>query len=83
MRRRGSDNDGMAIKTIVQDRENIQHLVIGLSRKNIESLLRGEVFTITCDTVPVLTENESDIVVLFGETDEAPAMRISRPERAD
>jgi hypothetical protein len=59
----------MALKAIVVDDENIQHLIIGLNRENVESLLEGEVFTLPPGPVPVLTENKSDIVILFAETD--------------
>jgi hypothetical protein len=71
----------MAVKAIMVDEDNIQHLIIGLNRENIESLLRGDVFTLPSGQVPALTENESDIVLLFAETDEdltkrfPPAMR--------
>ncbi len=60
----------MAVKAIVVDDENIQHLIIGLTRENVESLLRGDVFTLPSGPVPVLTEHRSDIVLLFAETDE-------------
>ena len=35
----------MAVKAIALDDDNVQHLIIGLNRENIESLLRGDVFT--------------------------------------
>ena len=60
----------MAAKAIVVDDQNIQHLIIGLSRENIESLLRGEVFVLPSGPVPALTEDKSDIVLLFAETDD-------------
>jgi hypothetical protein len=66
----------MAVKAIVGDEENIQHLVIGLNRENIESLLRGDVFTLPSGLVPVMTEGKSDIVLLFAETDEDLAKRF-------
>ena len=59
----------MAVKAIVADQENIQHLIIGLNREDIESLLNGDVFTLPPGPVPVLTENKSDIVLLFAEMD--------------
>jgi hypothetical protein len=34
----------MAIKAIAVDDNNTQHLIIGLNRENIESLLRGDMF---------------------------------------
>ena len=63
-------NVRMAVKAIVEDGENVQHLIIGLNREDVESLLRGEVFTLPSGQVPVLTEDKSDIVLLFAETDE-------------
>jgi hypothetical protein len=60
----------MAIKAIVMDQENVQHLIIGLNREDVEALLRGEVFTLPSGQVPVLTEDRSDIVLLFAETDD-------------
>ena len=66
----------MAVKAIVVDGDNVQHLIIGLNRENIESLLRGDVFTLPSGPVPVLTENKSDIVLLFAETDEELTLRF-------
>jgi hypothetical protein len=60
----------MAIKAIVADEEDIQHLIIGLNREDVESLLRGDVFTLPSGPVPVMTEDKSDIVLLFAETDD-------------
>ena len=59
----------MAIKAVAVDDENTQHLIIGLSRDNINSLLNGDVFTLPHGIAIALTEN-SDIVPLFAETDE-------------
>ena len=58
----------MAVKAIAVDDENTQHLIIGLNRKNVESILRGEVLTLPRGIVPELSE-ASDVVVLFAETD--------------
>ena len=60
----------MAVKAIVVDDENVQHLIIGLNREDVQSLLKGEVFTLPTGQVPILTEDKSDIVLLFAETDE-------------
>ena len=57
----------MAIKAIVADEENIQHLIIGLNREDVESLLRGAVFKLPRGLVPVLTEDKSDIMLLFAK----------------
>ena len=51
------------------DDENRQHLIIGLNRDNVNSLLDGDVFTLPKGIAISLTEN-SDIVLLFAETDE-------------
>ena len=59
----------MAIKAIVADEEDIQHLIIGLNREDVESLLRGDVFTLPSGPVPIMTEDKSDIVLLFAESD--------------
>lgn len=72
----------MAINAIVVDGENVQHLFIGLNRENVESLLRDHVFTLPSGAVPVLTEGKSDIVVLFGETDDDLAERFLATLRA-
>jgi hypothetical protein len=64
----------MAIKAIALDEANVHHLIIGLNRENVDSILRGEVFTLPPGGVP-LTE-ESDIVILFAETDEELAERF-------
>ena len=62
-------NGHMAVKAILVDDEGTHHLVIGLNREDVESLLRGDVFTLPSGPVPTLTENKSDIVVIFAETD--------------
>ena len=63
----------MAVKAIALDDDNIQHLIIGLNRKNVESILRGDVFP--RGIAPVLSE-ASDIVLLFAETDEELGSRF-------
>lgn len=59
----------MAIKAVAVDDQNTQHLIIGLNRENINSLLDGDVFTLP-KGVPFEITAESDIVLLFAETDE-------------
>jgi hypothetical protein len=66
----------MALKAILFDKENIQHLVIGLNREDVDSLLRGDVFRLPPGPVPALTENKSDIILLFAETDEELGQRL-------
>ena len=71
----------MAIKAIALDDENTEHLIIGLNRENIESLLRGDVFTISRGgIVPALTK-DSEIVFMFAETDEDLRRRFPPPLR--
>jgi len=57
----------MAIKAVAIDDENTQHLVIGLNRENVNSLLDCDVFTLPKGIAISLTE-DSDIVLLFAET---------------
>ena len=64
----GPDSDLMAIKAVAVDDQNTQHLIIGLNRHNINSLLNGDVFTLPKGIAISITEN-SDIVLLFAETD--------------
>lgn len=61
----------MAIKAVAVDDQNTQHLIIGLNRENINSLLEGDVFTPPKGIAISITE-KSDIVLLFAETDEEP-----------
>jgi hypothetical protein len=68
---RGSvfDNEPMAIKAVAVDDQGTQHLIIGLNRENINSLLNGDVFTLPKGNAISISE-DSDIVLLFAETDE-------------
>lgn len=59
----------MAIKVVAVDDQNTQHLIIGLNRDNVNDLLDGDVFTLPRGIAISITEN-SDIVLLFAETDE-------------
>jgi hypothetical protein len=65
----------MAVKAIVVDDENTHHLIIGLNRSDVESILRGDVLTLPRGIVLELSE-ASDIVVMFAETDAALAGRF-------
>jgi hypothetical protein len=66
----------MAIKAVAVDNENTpQHLIIGLNRDNVNSLLDGDVFTLPHGIAISLKEN-SDIVLLFAETDTDLAKRL-------
>jgi len=62
-------NGRMAIKAVAVDDENTQHLIIGLNRDNVNSLLDGDVFTLPQGVAFTLTE-DSEIVLIFAETDE-------------
>jgi len=66
----------MAVKAIAEDDKGVQHLIIGLNRENIETLLRGDVFKLPSGPVPVMTANKSDVILLFAETDEELAQRF-------
>jgi hypothetical protein len=59
----------MAIRAVAVDDQNIEHLIIGLNRENVDSLLNGDVVTLPHGVAITLTEN-SDVVLLFAETDE-------------
>ena len=60
----------MAIKAVVVDQSTgTQHLILGLNRENVESLLNGDVFTFPSGMLSGLSD-ESDIVLLFAETDQ-------------
>jgi hypothetical protein len=65
----------MAIKAVAVDDENTQHLIIGLNRDDVNSLLDGDVFTLPHGIAVTLTEN-SDVVLLFAETDDNLAKRF-------
>jgi hypothetical protein len=66
----------MAIKALVVDQSTgTQHLILGLNRENVESLLNGDVFTFPPGMLSGLSE-ESDIVLLFGETDQELGKRF-------
>ena len=65
----------MAIKAIVVDDANVRHLIIGLNRDNVDSILRGEVVSFPTGYLEQLTE-DSDLVVLFAETDDDLAKRF-------
>jgi hypothetical protein len=42
----------MAVKAIAVDQDDVQHLIIGLNRENIDSLLRGDIFKLPSGSVP-------------------------------
>ena len=65
----------MAIKAVAVDDENTQHLIIGLNWDDVNSLLDGDVFTLPHGIAVTLTEN-SDVVLLFAETDDNLAKRF-------
>jgi hypothetical protein len=67
----------MAIKAIAVDDTNTHHLLIGLNRENVESILRGDVFSLPKGAAPLTVD--SDIVIIFAETDEELAKRFPPP----
>ncbi len=60
------------------DERNILHLLIGLNREDIESLLRGEVLTLPRGEMIPLSA-KSGIALLFAETDEEVEERLPPP----
>jgi hypothetical protein len=58
----------MSVKAVAGDETGTQHLIIGLNREDIQSLLEGNVLTLPRGVYPQMTEN-SDVVLLFAETD--------------
>ena len=68
----------MAIQAIAVDESKTYHLVIGLNRDNVESI-RGEVLSLERGSAPLLTE-DSDIVVIFGETEDEEVAARFPPE---
>ena len=65
----------MSITAIALDDANTQHLIIGLTRAEIDALVQGDVLTLPHTIKPELTA-DSDILVLFAETDAALAGRF-------
>ena len=59
----------MAINAVALDEENTQHLIIGLNRQEVTSLLDGDVFRLP-KGIDIALTTESDILLLFAETDE-------------
>jgi hypothetical protein len=72
----------MAIKAVAVDDQNTQHLIIGLNRDNVKSMLAGDVLKLPHGIAISLTEN-SDIVLLFAETDEDLEKRFPPVARSD
>ena len=62
-------NSCVALRAIAVDDQNTEHLIIGLNREEVDSLVGGDVFTLPLGVAITLTEN-SHIVLLFAETDE-------------
>lgn len=54
---------------VVDQSTGTQHLILGLNRENVESLLNGDVFTFPPGMLSGLSD-ESDIVLLFAEADQ-------------
>jgi hypothetical protein len=67
----------MAITALAVDNTNTHHLLIGLNRENVESTLRGDVFTLPKGAAPLTVD--SDIVIIFAETNEDLAKRFPPP----
>jgi hypothetical protein len=67
----------MSIKAVVVDTGDIHHLIVGLNRKDVETILEGNVLTLPAGFLVGLTE-QSDVVLLFAETDEDLDRRFPR-----
>ena len=67
----------MSIKAVVVDSEGLHHLIIGLNRENVVTILQGNVLTLPAGFLTGLTD-ESDLVLLFAETDEELEQRFPR-----
>jgi hypothetical protein len=65
----------MAITALAVDNTNTHHLLIGLNRENVESTLRGDVFTLPKGAAPLTVD--SDIVIIFAETNEDLGQTVS------
>ena len=70
----------MAIKALATDDNDSVHLIIGLNRENIDSLLRGDYFYLPSGAMP-LNEN-SQIVIVFAETDRELEKRCRQSHRS-
>jgi hypothetical protein len=60
----------MAIQAVARDGSDIQHLIIGLNRDDVQSIMRGEVFTLPRRVGGIELSRYSDIIMLFAETDD-------------
>ena len=73
----------MAIKAVAVDTSGTHHLIIGLNRENVNALLDGDVFRLPPGNLSGMSE-DSDIVLLFAETDKELEKRFPpavRPRR--
>jgi hypothetical protein len=59
----------MSVKAVAGDEVGTQHFIIGLNREDIKSLLKGDVLTLSQGFYPKRTD-DSDVVLLFAETDQ-------------
>jgi len=50
----------MAIKAVCVNKEGTQHLIIGLSRENVNTLVDGEVFTLPQGLAASITSKSGD-----------------------
>lgn len=58
----------MAIKALCADESDNVHLLLGLNRENLESILRGDTFYFPAGALPL--NEKSEIALVFRETDE-------------
>ena len=67
--RRALDSKHVHHRIIAVDDANTQHLIIGLTRADVDALVRGDVLTRPRSMKPELTANSDIVVALFAETD--------------
>jgi hypothetical protein len=63
-------------QAVVADQQNLHHLVTGLNRDDVNAIFKGKIVALPAGTLTGLTE-ESDVVIMFGETDEDISNRFS------
>jgi|GraSoiStandDraft_28_1057319.scaffolds.fasta_scaffold100005_2 hypothetical protein len=59
----------MVIKAVLADEFGTHHLILGLNREDVESLLNGDVFTLPGGMLSGMSE-DCNVELLFAETDD-------------
>ena len=65
----------MVIKAVLAHEFGTHHLILGLNREDVESLLNGDVFTLPGGMLSGMSE-DCNVVLLFAETDDELASRF-------